>query len=211
MAVAHAKYMSKTGNKYLDCRQYITDHLEDMLHQVETCYSNKSSKSCSIEDISEKKIQGDMIIANRELYLDSEFQHLHQVIDKKNISIRIDLIKVIHNEIVFVELKRISDNRLLCTDKGATPEIINQMEMYSSFIGEHKEELLKYYILLYNIKKELGLPIPNLDIDKLTINTIPELLIINTYVKESARRSNRIKNLKQLLDKNHIKYSIKSI
>ena len=209
IAVAHPKYLGEAGKNYVDCRKYIETSLEKMLKNIEDNYSNK--KDDNIENISEKKIQGGIIISNRDLFLDSEFQHVVKKINNNNNKfIRIDLIKVVENQIHFVELKHIRDSRLLCKEMNETPEIINQMNKYADFLKENGTRLLEYYKLLYRIKKSLELPVPTIDKNKLSINTKPKLLIRDTYTKITANREKRIKNIESILNNNNIEYKIEA-
>lgn len=216
-AESHPAYMDLTYEKgesvnYLDCTSWLETKLDQMLINVEKKYSNKDEKDKNPENISEKKIQSELIINNRNKYLDSEFQHLIETIfnPKENKSenkfIRIDLVKVENNTITFVELKHIKDNRLLNKDVNSEPEIICQMTKYKEFIEANKDKFVEYYTQLHKIKSNLDLPVPN--ITNLSINTTPELLIIDVYQKLNDRRKNRIANIKQVLERNKIVYNI---
>lgn len=55
------------------------------------------------------------------------------------------------------------------------------------------------YEKLYRIKQQLGLPVPQCDLDKLTICTKPHLVIRNTYLKETSDRNSRINNIVRIL------------
>lgn len=220
-AKAHPKYMghhditdrkfyrNTTGSAiYTDCSEFIENHLEEMLKNVEQSYSNKNNKEeTNPEKISEKKIQGELIIQGKREYLDSELEYLISREQGSNRFIRIDLIRVKENQLQFVELKRIQDNRLLNNDESA-PEIISQMNSYSIFIRNNSEKLLSYYKTLYRIKRELGLPTPAVDEQTLTIDTTPILLIKNLYRKETSKRKARISRIETLLQKNGIIYEL---
>lgn len=219
-ATAHPKYIGhedrsernfyrKNGSPiYTDCSEYIENHLEEMLANVERAYSNKDGKEdVNPENISEKKIQSELIIHGRNEYLDSEFEYLFSQEHSSNRFIRIDLIKVKDNRLQFIELKRIQDNRLLNRDES-DPEIITQMNSYSLFLQKNAERLLAYYKTLYEIKRHLGLPTPVIDEKSLTIDTTPILLIKNLYRKETSRRQMRISRIKMLLQKNGISYEL---
>ena len=110
----------------------------------------------------------------------------------------LDLVAIRDNKLIFIELKRIGDNRML--DKiGNTPEIIRQMDKYCRFIKTNSDALVEYYKKLYRIKQQLGLPVPQCDLDKLTICTKPHLVIRNTYLKETSDRNSRINNIVRIL------------
>lgn len=55
------------------------------------------------------------------------------------------------------------------------------------------------YEKLYRIKQQLGLPVPQCDLDKLTICKKPHLVIRNTYLKETSDRNSRINNIVRIL------------
>lgn len=110
----------------------------------------------------------------------------------------LDRVAIRDNKLVFIELKRIGDNRML--DKiGNIPEIIRQMDKYCRFIKTNSDALVEYYKKLYRIKQQLGLPVPQCDLDKLTICTKPHLVIRNTYLKETSDRNSRINNIVRIL------------
>lgn len=216
VAEAHPKYLGKNDDTeaYSDCTDWLANNLDELLLNVEAFYSNKNSKDIDPENKSEKKIQGEIITAGREQFIDSEFQHL---ISRRQINsglyenkfIRIDLIKVVNNTLVFVELKHIKDNRLLDKDIASEPEIISQMKSYGEFLEANKSAIIEYYKILYRIKANLNLPLPIVDnINLLTANSKPELLIKNVYVRQTKDRCNRISNIEAVLNRNDINYTI---
>ena len=200
-ASCHPKYLGcdvgdSENVKYLDCLNVLTSNPESMLPRIENAYSRKNCKKYNPEEISEKKIQGDMICKKSPVYLDSEFAHRYEYGSRK--TIRFDLVAIRDNKLFFIELKRIGDNRML--DKiGNTPEIIRQMDKYCRFIKTNSDALVEYYKKLYRIKQQLGLPVPQCDLDKLTICTKPHLVIRNTYLKETSDRNSRINNIVRIL------------
>ena len=210
VATCHPKYLDKTVSKgtnpkYEDCFEFLKKDPEFIIKEIKKNYSQKGEKDK--EDVSEKKIQGDMICSRNPIYLDSEFAHRYEV--GKQQTIRFDLVTIRNNEILFIELKRIKDNRLLNKDDDE-PEILEQMDKYTKFIKANKAKLLEYYKDLYGIKKSLGLPVPECDIEKLSICETPHLIIMNTYQKSSSGRSERIESIKYLLNKNSITYTIEN-
>ena len=200
-ASCHPKYLGcdfgdSENVKYIDCLNVLTSNPESMLPRIENAYSQKNCKKYNPEEISEKKIQGDMIYKKSPVYLDSEFAHRYEYGSRK--TIRFDLVAIRDNKLFFIELKRIGDNRML--DKiGNTPEIIRQMDKYCRFIKTNSDALVEYYKKLYRIKQQLGLPVPQCDLDKLSICTKPHLVIRNTYLKETSDRNSRINNIVRLL------------
>ena len=189
---------------YQDCSQWLAERIDVMKRNIEHYYTEKHKH---VEEISEKKIQGELIVNNnRDKYLDSEFQHRLYVGQRKQI--RIDLVKIENNQIVFEELKKITDSRLHTT-KADGPEILQQMREYDMFITQNQIPLLEYYKKLITIKETLGLPVPVInDITTLTVNPKPVLIIANNYDarKENKKRETRRSQIKQTLSDNAINY-----
>ena len=184
--------------KYTDCEEWLTSRLSELKANITDVYSKEDNG----ESTKEKLIQGTLIINGRDKYLDSEFAHQFEEGFRK--TIRIDLIKIDNNHFVFEELKRIKDNRLRNTDD--TPEILIQMENYRTFLRVNQEALTEYYRKLYTIKKNLQLPIPNVtDINSVTIDPEPQLLIANNYEKMNDERKKRIEAINAALATIHIK------
>lgn len=207
-ATCHPKYLGKdvpkgTNPKYEDCFEFLKKNPEFIIKEIKKNYSQKGKKDK--EDVSEKKIQGDMICCHTTIYLDSEFAHRYKV--GKQQTIRFDLVTIRDNELLFIELKRIKDNRLLNKDDDE-PEILKQMGKYTRFIKANKDKLFEYYKDLYGIKKSLGLPVPECDVEKLSICETPHLIIRDTYEKNTSGRAKRIKSIKSILDKAPFPYSL---
>ena len=57
--------------------------------------------------------------------------------------------------IAFVELKTIGDERLM--NPKNPKSIVNQMKTYGTFIRSHEKDLLRYYDILYRIRRKLGI------------------------------------------------------
>jgi hypothetical protein len=152
----------------------------------------------------EKWIQGKMIIENSN-YIDSEFQFNKDVEIGK---LRIDLIELYGGVLTFVELKGISDSRLMHDDNRnpKTPEIVEQMRKYQLFINKYEAEIIVYYKSLLEIKQNLG--VTTLAIKQFILNKTPKLIIVDTYKKSTKRRSDRIYRIKELLENNKIAYEI---
>lgn len=203
-ATCHYKYLGlnmspKEKDPYIDCLDTLMNNPASIIENIKKEYSQKGAKN--EEDISEKKIQGD-IICHDNIYLDSEFAHRFE--EGKNETIRIDLVAIKENQLSFIELKRIKDNRLhnKYDDK---PEILIQMDQYSQFIKDNKNALLTYYGQLYTIKQSLGLPVPPCDLNELSVCEIPHLIIKNTYtpckrINDENRRKERIERITTILD-----------
>ena len=200
----HHKYLGVPApskqNYYVECSDIIdklikkdSDKLvyDEIIQRVKECYSEKWS---------EKFIQGSLIVKSSDFHLDSEFAYN----DETSMN-RIDLIRCDEGEVTFVELKRISDGRMLHkTDES--PEIIEQMERYRNFIKRYSKELLFYYQTLYDIKKTLQLPVPKKR--PTSVNTEPHLLIFDCWVKHTPGRDSYRRRLVEILNREHIDYSI---
>lgn len=210
VATCHPKYLGKdvpegTTVKYEDCLEQLKKNPESIVKNIKDIYSQIGKKNN--EDIREKKIQGDMICSHTPIYLDSEFAHRYE--EGSQQTIRFDLVTIRDNELLFIELKRIKDNRLLNKDDDE-PEILEQMDKYTKFIKANKDKLLEYYKVLYGIKKSLGLPLPECDVEKLSICETPHLIIKNTYIKCTPERAIRIERIKSILDKAHFTYNVEN-
>ena len=151
---------------------------------------------------SETYIKGCLINKNMGIHLDSEFAYKDEESDT-----RIDLVRCDNGVITFVELKRMDDGRML--HKNDEPaEIISQMRGYTSFIKKYKDQILPYYQTLYDIKKSLGLPVP--EIRPATVNPKPLLLIFDRWVKNTIKREEHRKRVKESLNRENVEYSIMS-
>lgn len=200
----HHKYLGikETRPVYVECSDYISENIEDILLRVKDCYSRKKNVDGLLEkeSWSEKYIQSKLIIGNRQHHLDSEFAYKDNTVD-----IRIDIVNVINGKLTFVELKRLDDGRML-KESEDNPEVISQMNLYKKFIEDNRDALLDYYQRLYDIKKALGLHLP--DTRPFGINTAPELLIFNRWVKPHPARDHHKLRMEQILQRENIKYTI---
>lgn len=211
-ATTHPKYLGhadKSNDKYYEAgserpiyqdieSEICPQLIKSIKSNIEEYYSKKDSSKKSEEDIQEKLIQGKRVIECLGLsHLDSEFAH-RQYEGKTNM-IRIDLVHIENHEIVFEELKKVTDPRLRTLDEN--PEILTQMNSYEEFVTENVDALLEYYKTLLIIKERLGLPVPIIeDTDLLKIRTKPRLIIYNTYTKMTPAREVRIRDIERLLD-----------
>ena len=198
----HYKYLGvKDKTKtYVNCAKTIDKQIGNIVEGIKEHYSQK--KGIDKESWREKYIQGQLIIHNREIHLDSEFAYIDGDRD-----IRIDLVKCVNGKIIFVELKRLDDNRML-KKSDDSPEIVSQMNGYSDFIKKYKDKILAYYQKVYDLKKGLGLPVPI--VRPTMVSTEPELLIFNrwTHMDRQGRRQNHIDRMREILQREKVKYSI---
>jgi hypothetical protein len=213
----HHKYLNlpapSKSNAYIECSGIIDEPKETnseilvcdkVIERVKTCYSQKHAINGIVdkEKWSEKFIQGTLITQSSDFHLDSEFAY-NDATDKN----RIDLIRCDNGVITFVELKRIADGRMLHkTDKS--PEIVDQMNRYKDFITKYSVELLAYYQKLYDVKAELGLPVPQ--IRPSSINPEPHLLIFDNWTKETTGRKIHRERLIDILNREKINFSIQT-
>lgn len=211
-AKCHTKYIygeKDSNNTYASCINLLDNNLEQLKENARECYVKEDEG----EDTSEKRVQGRIRIDNVHRYIDSEFEHSYSGVGNRSTMIRFDLVAVDGNEIKIEELKRIGDNRMRTSDMVSTPpEILDQMERYSKFMSVNKNALISYYEVLISIKTQLGLPTPvGYDKNKpLTLDMRPLLLIKNLYQykKMNAARFERIKDIRDILEKNNVKYYI---
>lgn len=213
----HHKYLNLPApskrNAYIECSGIIDEPKETnseilvcdkVIERVKTCYSQKHAINGIVdkEKWSEKFIQGTLITQSSDFHLDSEFAY-NDATDKN----RIDLIRCDKGVITFVELKRIADGRMLHkTDES--PEIVDQMNRYKDFITKYSVELLAYYQKLYDVKAELGLPVPQ--IRPSSINLEPHLLIFDNWTKETTGRKIHRERLIDILNREKINFSIQT-
>lgn len=199
-AFTHPKYLGKEGKNYVNCIDYLDKSFESILENIRTNYSQK--KGISKENWSEKYIQGNIIMAHRGNYIDSEFAY-----NDNQLKIRVDLVECIAGELRFVELKRIDDNRMVTLDMY--PKILSQIDNYRKFISKYNKEILEYYQKLYLIKKSLGITIPF--VKPRELNPKPKLLIFDRWVKEGKKRTTHREMMEEILEKKNqpkIDYSI---
>ena len=210
----HHKYLNlpepSKSNAYIECSDIIDKPIkkdseilvcDTILERIRTIYSQKLSIN-NKEKWSEKFIQGSIIVQSSAFHLDSEFAYNDDISQN-----RIDLVRCDNGVVTFVELKRISDGRMLHkTDES--PEIVEQMLRYRSFILRYSNKLLDYYQKIYDIKVELQLPVPKTR--PTSINPEPHLLIFDTWEKNTPGRDTHRHRLQEILQREKIEYSIKT-
>ena len=161
------------------------------------------------EGLSEKAIQGIMYIEGK--YIDTEFEYVHS----NRLITRIDLTTINDDGMIeFVELKRISDPRLLKKDMSLkNEEIRKQIDDYNSFIEGHKDEIIQYYKQLQQILKKVGVNNPLCNIAITDINHSVTLYFAGYADGKSnhPKRRKRIDNIKQILEEKGINSNINEI
>ncbi len=210
----HHKYLNlpepSKSNAYIDCSGIIDKPIkkdseilvcDTIIERIRTIYLQERSIN-NKEKWSEKFIQGSIIVQSSAFHLDSEFAYNDEVSQN-----RIDLVRCDEGVVTFVELKRMSDGRMLHkTDES--PEIVEQMLRYRNFIMRYSNELLAYYQKLYDIKVDLQLPVPKSR--PTSINPEPHLLIFDTWEKNTPGRDTHRHRLQEILQREKIEYSIKT-
>lgn len=149
------------------------------------------------EGLSEKAIQGIMYVEGK--YIDTEFEYVHP----NGLITRIDLTTINDDGMIeFVELKRISDSRLLKKDISLkNEEIRKQIDNYNSFIEGHKNEIIQYYKQLQQILKKVGVnnPLCNIAITNIKPSVYLYFAGYADGKGNHPKRLERIKSIKQLL------------
>ena len=149
------------------------------------------------EGLSEKAIQGIMYVEGK--YIDTEFEYVHP----NRLMTRIDLTTINDDGMIeFVELKRISDPRLLKKDMSLkNEEIRKQIDDYNSFIEGHKDEIIQYYKQLQQILKKVGVNNPLCDIAITGIKPSVSLYFAGYADGKSnhPQRRKRIDNIKKVI------------
>ena len=175
--------------EYRDCREKLQtkEGLEKMKRCIHGIYHDlhgenehaetrvTRDRSKHVYTSSEKSVQGALKLRFPARFIDSEFAYRIG----KNSLIRFDLVELKGNELIFIEIKLITDSRL------NSNEIINQMTKYSCFIREHAEVLKDYYTKLLRIKKRIGLWNGETEIKHVALK--PVLLVVNTYKGELSK------------------------
>jgi hypothetical protein len=208
----HEYYLGKTGSKYVS---YDPNRLSEDVDKI------KTRIEAHYKDSSENGIKARLICDANAKYIDSEFAYPEVVGRKKDKNgkevtayqtTRIDLTKLENSKIVFVELKRIQDGRLLTAEyERGNPEILCQMKTYHEFIKVHKQEITDYYRTLFTIKRNLDiLPksmINMVNIDDYELSENVELYI-EPYADLNPERNRRIEAIKTILDNHNIVHNL---
>ena len=161
------------------------------------------------EGLSEKAIQGIMYVEGK--YIDTEFEYVHS----NRLITRIDLTTINDDGMIeFVELKRISDPRLLKKDMSLkNEEIRKQIDDYNSFIEGHKDEIIQYYKQLQQILKKVGVnnPLCNITITGIKPSVYIYFAGYADGKSNHPKRRKRIDNIKQILEEKGINSNINEL
>ena len=201
----HSKYLQINCNKY---RTEKPETIVEKLHSIKAAIENHQTTS-KPEGLCEKAIQGLTYVEGK--YIDTEFEYVYP----NRLITRIDLTTINDDGMIeFVELKRISDPRLLKKDLSLkNEEIRRQIDDYNSFICEHKEEIVQYYKLLQQILKKIGINNPLCDIAITGIKPSVYLYFASYADGKSnhPKRRKRIDCIKQILEEKGINSNISKI
>ena len=144
-------------------------------------------------------------------YIDTEFEYVHL----NRLITRIDLTTINDDGMIeFVELKRISDPRLLKKDMSLkNEEIRKQIDNYNSFIKGHKDEIIQYYKQLQQILKKVGVnnPLCNIAITDIKPSVYLYFAGYADGKSNHPKRCKRIYNIKQILEEKGINSNINEI
>ena len=208
----HQYYLGIVGSKYID---YELDRLPIDVDEIVKRIARKYGAT------SENSIKARLICAPNAKYIDSEFAYSKIIGKKKNkygkevdtyLTTRIDLTKLENGKIVFIELKRIEDGRLLTNEyENGEPKILSQMKTYHQFIKTHREEITNYYKTLFAIKSNLEiLPEGLVSTDNIDDYILCENveLYIEPYSSLNPERIRRINAIKTILDRNNIIHNL---
>ncbi len=214
-AKIHSKYLNDSGSdKYENCPLTL---LSKKIAEI------KKRILVHFPVGSEKDIQAKLILNRKNYaYIDSEFQYVEKKTEKhESINIRIDLVKIEseRKKIIFQELKRIDDKRLLIIDENNKERMLGkikkQMHDYEKFIRENESSLLGYYNNIVAAKCRLKI-IPlklvlgkQFDIENYTLDTKPQLVLSDYIVSytENSKKGKRVKLLIKNLEKKQIVYT----
>lgn len=205
---------ARIHRKYLGIEQnsdYVTltpDVIVQQLSGIKTAIDLRK-KPKNPEGDSEKALQGLYYLSGK--FIDTEYEF----VNSENLITRIDFTAINEDGMVeFVELKRISDNRLL-NDEGSTQpeEIIRQMRDYKRFIQANKADIIDYYQRVQTILKSIHVNNPRCSIPIKGVIEDARLLFagyVGDNVNHSARQK-RVQRIKSLLEKEGIRSNIDEI
>ena len=205
---------ARIHRKYLGIKQtsdYITLTPEDIVRQLDEIKAeiDLRKKPKNPEGGTEKALQGLYYLSGK--YIDTEYEF----VNNEGLITRIDFTSINEDGMIeFVELKRISDNRLLNDEKSTQPEeIIRQMRDYKRFIIANKAQIQDYYQRVQTILKSIHVNNP---LCRIPINGVIEdaRLLFAGYVDDNVThyaRQKRVQRIKSLLEREGIRSNIDEI
>lgn len=201
-AMISNKYLDSSiegQGSYVDCLGKLESksEIDDIKFMIKEVYLKKEKNA------KEKIFQGDFKLMSKDNYIDSEFAY-----NSEEQRVRIDLVKLENGLLTFVELKLITNEELTSRSKVNNEiKIINQMNKYSEFILDYKDEFIPYYKKILLVKKRLGIinDIPEIN----NVNQTPLLLIFNTYINRTKGQDGRIANIHKIISKKNFDFKIR--
>ncbi len=213
------KFKAKIHSKYLDVdrcaiKDYYQTEPEKIVADLNLIKDNikklYNSQEENPEGRSEKEIQGELYIKGK--YLDTEYEFVYS---NPRLIIRIDFTTICSNGMIeFVELKRISDGRLLHQEgSDKKPKVLQQVYDYNLFISEHKSEIENYYKKVQKIMKNIGIQNSLADCKITGVSSNVRLLFARYADGKSnhPKRRNRVRRIADLLNTHNIISNIAEI
>ncbi len=238
----HGKYIGKKDSKDY-CKTLSPEAIMNDIDSIKLKI-REHIVSSNEEGISEKEIQGNKYTEEK-VYIDTEYAYVYankfKTIKKKGVKkkvrliIRIDMVTITEDGLIeLVELKRISDPRLLAEELRSKPrkkvleekerkkeegenpgplEILRQMDDYKEFIEVYKDQIAEYYAKVQNIMEHIGVKNPSTHIDIKGVAPNVRLWIANYDVnkKPNQEKLERIENIYNLLKKHKISSNIEDV
>ena len=211
-AKIHYKYYPN-GSYQPNKKGYIYVNPEDIISDIRNVKKriDNNKKPDYPEGDCEKAIQGKMHISGK--YIDTEFEFVRE--EPSRTITRIDFTTIHENGMLeFIELKRISDPRLLTSDPSQRKEKIRtQMGYYKRFIIENRDKIIEYYKKLQRVLAFIGVNNPLTSIPITGIYEEARLVFAgyNDGKANHPRRRNRIAQIKEILQEENIKSNIDEI
>lgn len=207
-AKIHSTYMGKDTCGYLEHLDpnFIIEHLA----AVKQVIDNNNDKHRNMpEGRCEKEIQGLCYVHGE--YLDTEYEFVREI--PQRLITRIDFTTITDDGLIeFVELKRITDKRLLVSLKSENePEILKQIKDYNAFIYDNEISICDYYRMVQRIMHSLGVKNRLVECEIKGVVENVRLLLAGCKVELNATNNKKIRRMLDLLEKNSIKYNIEVI
>lgn len=219
LGFSQKKFKAKIHSKYLDTDWHATKNYYPM--EPEKIVANLGLIKDNIQKLynsqkenpeggCEKEIQGELYIEGK--YIDTEYEFVYS---DPRLTVRIDFTTICPDGMIeFVELKRISDGRLLHQEgSDKKPKVLQQLCDYNRFISEHKSEVENYYKKVQRIMKNVGIQNPLADC-KITGVSSNVRLLFACYTdgkSNHSKRRNRVQRITNLLSMHNIISNIAEI
>lgn len=212
-ASIHKEYISLRNGLLGSDDYFKTFQPEEIVKRIDEIKQNiiNYKQPNNPEGASEKTIQGLMYVKGG--YIDTEFEFVREMPNR--LITRIDFTTITPEGLIeFVELKRISDNRLLKKDTNLKKEEIRtQIRDYNDFIAKHKEDIANYYKQIQIVMRNIGVCNPLCDVNITGVSPDTRLYFAG-YADGKAshpKRRDRVAAIKQIMIEEHIKSNIDEI